>query len=95
MKIYLITFFTICLLFTSCKSTKPDPEPPSITTAAVVKSLKDTQQELEEIGLENSKIGVNIDRALTLAERLTILLDKIEEEQKKYIDKTVILPEKL
>jgi hypothetical protein len=93
MKIALIPLCIFCLSFVSCKTTKPDIEPPSISTAAVAKSLKEAQDELEDIGLENSKIGLNIDKALTLAERLTILLQKIEEEQKKYIDKTVVLPE--
>jgi|688.fasta_scaffold2592551_1 hypothetical protein len=85
----------VFLTFTSCRSVpKKQDVVPSVTTIEVIKKLNDTKQALDEAGLDNTRVGLNIDKALTLAERLTLLLDKIENEQQKYQDKIVILPER-
>lgn len=90
-------FFLIGIIFILCScKTAPKKQDlvPSVSTTQVIQKLNDTKQGLQEAGLDNTKIGLNIDKALTLAERLSLLLDKIEIEQKKYQDKIVILPEK-
>lgn len=92
-KIIFVLFFGI--LAVSCKSVpKKQDSIPSVTTISVIEKLSDTKQALKEAGLNNTQVGTSIDKALTLAERLNILLEKIEKEQKKYEDKIVILPEK-
>jgi hypothetical protein len=93
MKIKNLLILLFCLGFFGCKTKNPDIDPPNISTIGVIKKLEDTQSELEKIGLDNSKMGLNIEKALTLAERLKILLDKIEKEQQTYQDKMVLLPE--
>jgi hypothetical protein len=92
-KILLIGF--LFLGISACRTAPKKQEPvPSVSTVQVIKKLNDTKQALNEAGLDNTKVGLNIDKALTLAERLTLLLDKIEKEQQKYQDKIVILPER-
>lgn len=76
-----------CALFD--KREKPVPTAPTIK---VIESLNEAKLELEDAGKENTKVAVNIDKALTLAERLNILLETIEKEQKRLQDKIVLQP---
>ena len=90
------TFLLLIVLIglSACNSVpKKTNDVPSVSTVHVIKKLNDTKQALDEAGLDNTKIGLNIEKALTLAERLAILLNKIEEEQQRYEDKIVLLPE--
>ena len=76
-------YFLILLIFiTSCTHLpKKDALPPSVSTAQVVQSLEETKSELEKAGESNTKVAVNINKALTLAERLEKLLEEIEKEK--------------
>lgn len=69
---------------------KKDVQPPSVSTAQVVESLEETKSELEKAGESNTKVAANIEKALTLAERLEKLLEQIEKET---ANKNVIKPE--
>jgi len=67
---------------TGCASLKKkDVPPPSVSTAQVVESLEETKSELAKAGESNTKVAANIDKALSLAERLEKLLAEIEEVQ--------------
>ena len=81
--------FLILLIFvTGCANfKKKDSLPPSVSTAQVVQSLEDTKSELEKAGESNTKVAANIDKALSLAERLEKLLEEIEKESNKNIIK--------
>jgi hypothetical protein len=69
-------------LSTSCVSLRQkDIPPPSVSTARVVESLEETKSELAKAGESNTKVAANIDKALSLAERLEKLLAEIEEVQ--------------
>ena len=81
----------LLILLSGCASFKrKEVSPPSVSTAQVVKSLEDTKSELEKAGESNTKVAANIDKALTLAERLEKLLEQIEQET---ANKNVIKPE--
>jgi hypothetical protein len=54
--------------------------------------LNETKSELKEAGDQNTKVAKSIEKALTLAERLNILLDEIEKEQQKVDNKNVVEP---
>jgi hypothetical protein len=76
-------YFSILLIFivTGCASLKnKELPPPSVSTAQVVQSLEETKSELEKAGESNTKVAANIDKALSLAERLEKLLEQIEKE---------------
>lgn len=82
----------ILWLSTSCAHLKKkDAPPPSVSTAQVVESLEDTKSELAKAGESNTKVAANIDKALSLAERLEKLLEEIENEQS---GKTVVKEER-
>ena len=70
----------------------PATPPPSVSTAAVVQSLSTTKSQLDQAGTSNTKVGQKIDKALTLADRLSVLIAQIEAEQAKAADKVVIPP---
>jgi hypothetical protein len=76
-------YFLILLIFiTGCANLKKKESlPPSVSTAQVVQSLEETKSELEKAGESNTKVAVNIEKALTLAERLEKLLEQIEKEK--------------
>jgi len=72
----------ILWLSTSCTHLKnKEVLPPSVSTAQVVESLEGTKSELAKAGESNTKVAANIDKALSLAERLEKLLEEIEKEQ--------------
>jgi starvation-inducible outer membrane lipoprotein len=56
--------------------------PPIANTGEVIQSLEKTKDELEKAGESNTVIGVKVERALTLAERLEKLLEQIQTEAK-------------
>lgn len=73
-----------------CKTPPKLTPPPSVSTAQVVQSLEETKSELEKAGESNTKVAANIDKALSLAERLEKLLEQIEKET---ANKNVLKPE--
>jgi hypothetical protein len=88
------TYFLVLLLVLSgcTTSVKKETPVPIASTIKVIGSLNEAKLELEDAGKENTKVAINIDKALTLAERLNILLETIEKEQKKLEDKIVLTP---
>lgn len=79
------------VLGTGCASLKDkNVLPPSVSTAKVVESLEETKSELKKAGESNTKVAANIDKALSLAERLEKLLEQIEEDA---VNKNVIKSE--
>ena len=81
------------LLITGCAAIeKKKTTPPSVSTEQVIQSLNETKSELKEAGDQNTKVAKSIEKALTLAERLNILLDEIEKEQQKVDNKNVVEP---
>jgi hypothetical protein len=62
--------------------------PPSVSTELVINSLNETKNELIDAGEQNTKVAKNIEKALTLAERLDVLLEQIEKEQIKINNKS-------
>jgi hypothetical protein len=87
MKYYLII---LSMFLIGCKTPQKLTPPPSVSTAQVVQSLEETKSELEKAGESNTKVAANIDKALSLAERLEKLLEQIEKET---ANKNVIKPE--
>jgi len=95
MKMNSTIFFIIIgsLLIAGCAAIeKKKQTPPSVSTEKVIQSLNDTKIDLEQAGQANTKVAANIDKALTLAERLDVLLDQIEKEQQNLTTKNVIKP---
>lgn len=81
----------ILALGTGCASLrKKETPPPSVSTAQVVQSLTETKTELERAGDSNTKVAANIDKAISLAEKLNRLIEQIEQET---ANKNVIKPE--
>lgn len=91
---YTILFIILsCLLIIGCTTAeKKKVLPPSVSTGQVIQSLNETKTELKEAGEQNTKVAKNIDKALSLAERLDLLLEEIEKEQQKTNNKNVIKP---
>jgi predicted outer membrane protein len=91
----IIAILTVFL--TGCATKKEKTTlPPTVSTAQVIQSLENTKTELEAAGESNTKVAKNIDRALTLAERLDQLLEQIEREYEASIKaKQIIEPMKL
>lgn len=90
MKYFLLPALLLCA---GCQTTKPTAPPPTVSTAQVIDSLTETKEVLKEAGDQNTVVAQKIDRALTLAERLDILLKQIEEEAAKEANKNVIKTE--
>tara|TARA_R110000868_G_scaffold103681_13_gene285377 strand:+ start:152 stop:439 length:288 start_codon:yes stop_codon:yes gene_type:complete len=92
MRVFLIllasTLLTGCALF---QQKKPVP-PPSVSTGMVIDSLTNTKLELQQAGDANTKVSLSINKALSLAERLDLLLAQIEREQQAQANKNVIKP---
>lgn len=89
MKIILL----LALLFCAGCATKQLPPAPTVSTAQVIESLNDTKEVLDQAGESNTIVGQKIDKALTLAERLDVLLKQIEEEAAQQANKNVIKSE--
>lgn len=79
------------LLLTGCATQKQkEALPPAVSTAQVIQSLENTKTELKAAGESNTKVAKNIDKALTLAERLEQLLEQIEREYEASISSKLI-----
>lgn len=91
MKLFLVL---LLLLTVGCSSLHKKKEIllPSVSTGQVIQSLNDTKSELAQAGDANTKVAKNIEKALTLAERLDVLLEQIEKEQAQLANKNVIKP---
>jgi outer membrane murein-binding lipoprotein Lpp len=93
MNITIIFLAISMLLIAGCASIEKKKEmPPSVSTERVIQSLNDTKDDLEQAGQSNTKVAANIDKALTLAQRLDVLLDQIEKEQQSLTNKNIIKP---
>jgi hypothetical protein len=57
-----------------------NPAPPIAKTEELISSLEKTKTELNKAGESNKVIGVKVEKALTLTEKLAKLLEQIEEE---------------
>jgi hypothetical protein len=95
MKYIFVLIIPLWLIGCATKEKPKDIVPPSVTTQIVIDTLENTKAELKEAGLSNSKVTLSIDRALTLAERLDLLLQQIEKEQQRLDNKIVKEPIKL
>jgi hypothetical protein len=74
----------IAPLLTGCICLNPAHKkigPPIANTGRVIESLNSTKDNLAKAGESNTIVGEKIDKALTLAERLEILLQQIETEK--------------
>ena len=89
---YLVILSLVLLSGCSSLQKKKETVPPSVSTGQVIQSLNDTKSELVEAGEANTKVAQNIEKALTLAERLDALLEKIEKEQTQLSNKNIIKP---
>ncbi len=75
---------------TGCVCLNPDHKkgtPPTVRTEQVINDLKDTKEELVKAGEANTEIGKSVNKALTLAERLDVILEELEKTQNKNIIK--------
>jgi len=74
----------VVLLLTGCICLNPAHKktaPPIANTNRVIDSLNSTKDNLAKAGESNTIVGEKIDKALTLAERLEILLQQIEKDK--------------
>lgn len=77
----MILFLLILSLLTGCVCLDPahhQKVPPSVQTERVIDSLKKIRTSLDEAGDENDNIDQKLTRALTLAEKLDVLLEQLE-----------------
>jgi len=71
------------IFMTGCICLNPEhknPAPPIAKTEELISSLEKTKTELNKAGESNTVIGVKVEKALTLTEKLAKLLEQIEEE---------------
>jgi hypothetical protein len=86
-----LSLIIILAFATGCANLKKSGvQPPSVSTAQVVTSLEETKSELAQAGESNTKVAANIDKALSLAERLGKLLEEIEKEA---ANKNIVKPQ--
>jgi hypothetical protein len=83
-------FIVASLLFVTGCATKQIAPPPSVSTAQVIQSLTDAKTDLKEAGEQNTAVAYKIDKALTLAERLDVLLAQIEKGATVSANKNII-----
>jgi len=70
------------LLMTGCVCLNPahhQKVPPQVQTENVITSLKQIKDELNVADEENENVALKLDKAITLANRLDILLEQLEE----------------
>lgn len=87
---YLLIIFVPIL--TGCVCLKPEHKqsaPPVANTNEVIASLEKTKTELDKAGESNSIVGEQVDKALSLAERLEKLLEQIEEINSKTVKEPI------
>lgn len=89
-----VLYITLFSLLTGCICLDPAHHrkvPPSVQTDKVIESLKDIKTSLDQAGEENATVDQKLSKAITLAEKLNILLDQLEA---MFSDgKTTIKPE--
>lgn len=74
-------YLAIFSLLTGCVCLDPEHHkvvPPSVQTQKVVESLKNIRTSLDQAGEENASVDQKLTRAISLAERLDILLEQLE-----------------
>jgi len=82
------------LLCSGCICLNPEhhrPTPPSVQTTEVIDSLKKLKTDLDQAGEDNASVDQKLERALTLAEKLGVILDQLESMFKD--NKTTVKPE--
>lgn len=89
MRYLLVPFIMFCSGCVCLNSAHKQGNAPIVDTNKVVENLKDTKQELVRAGEANTEIGKSVDKALTLAQKLDVILEEIERSQ----NKNVIKPE--
>ena len=80
----LAVFF--CLPASGCVCLNPahkKPVAPSVSTTSVISTLTDTKTDLAAAGESNTNVGRQIDKALSLAEKLDLLLRQLDESSNK------------
>jgi hypothetical protein len=86
-----ILLILTCSILIGCKTTQDEKiTPPSVSTGILKESLITTKDDLMEAGELNNNISMQLDKAMTLAEQIDVLLEKIEKEQEKLRQKTII-----
>lgn len=78
----------LILLLSGCVCLNPEHKQktaPTVVTDKVIQDLKDTKSELQKAGEANTAVGKSVDKALTLAERLDVILAEIEKVQNKNV----------
>jgi hypothetical protein len=87
-----ITILLFVLFLTGCSSLQKKKQslPPSVSTNELIESLTETKTELQLAGDANTKVAENINKALSLAQRLDSLLEQIEKEQNNTSNKNII-----
>lgn len=71
----------LTLLFTGCVCLDPAHHrktPPTVQTEKVIASLKQIKNDLDSAGDENENVSQKLDKALTLANKLDLLLEQLE-----------------
>lgn len=69
----------LCLAGCVCLDPKHKQDvAPAVSTQQVIEQLTETKSALKEAGESNTKVGQQIDKALTLAEKLDKVLEYIE-----------------
>lgn len=84
--------FLVIPFLTGCICLNPahkQSAPPIANTNRVIDSLENTKSELAQAGNSNTIVGEKIDKALSLAERLQLLLQQIEETESKTVKEPV------
>lgn len=75
----IVVFLFLC----GCHSPRAVSTLPLPSTTPVKESLEEVKTQIEQAGAQNTKIAEHVTDALTLAEELDKLLEKIEKEQEK------------
>lgn len=82
----------LSIFITGCVCLNPDHKksgPPIAKTEQVIESLEKTKIELGKAGDSNTIVGEKVNKALTLAERLSILLEQIEQSESKIVKEPI------
>jgi hypothetical protein len=91
---YVLALISVVFL-SGCVCLNPEHKklaPPIANTNRVIDSLEQTKDELTKAGDANTIVGTKVERALTLAERLEVILKQIEEEKQTSESKEVKKP---
>lgn len=89
MRYFLLIFIPF---LTGCVCLNPahkNPAPPIAKTEELISSLEKTKTELDKAGESNTVIGEKVEKALTLTEKLSKLLEQIEEQNSKEVKDSI------